>query len=294
MTRSLAYCALACVSAFGAAWAVVVALPGAHPLLVAFCADVAATIAVFGFSLAFDNSSFYDPYWSVAPLPIAAYFALHTGAAAASGVRTVLILVLVAAWGVRLTYNFLRGWQGLSHEDWRYVDMRQKAGRAYWLVSFLGIHFFPTLMVFAGCLPLYAALMHGTRALNAWDVLAFTVTAAAIAIEALADEQLRRFRLRTDRTPDEIMESGLWAWSRHPNYFGEMLFWWGLFLFALAAAPGYAWTGLGAAAITTMFNVVSLRLLETRMLERRPHYAARVRSVPAFFPYRRPAKSRAS
>lgn len=87
------------------------------------------------------------------------------------------------------------------------------------------------------------------------------------------------------------MDQGLWARSRHPNYFGEMLFWWGIWLFALAAHPASAWTGAGALAITIMFHVVSLRLLETRMKERRPAYAARVRQLPAFVPYGRLSKS---
>jgi steroid 5-alpha reductase family enzyme len=293
MGRSLFYCGIAYAVALAAAIAVGDLLQGLHPLWIALTADVVATAVVFGFSYAFDNSSFYDPYWSVAPVPLAVYFALQP--LAADGIpssRAFLVLVLVTAWGARLTYNFLRGWGGLDHEDWRYVDLRNKTGRAYWLVSFLGIHTFPTLMVFAGCLPIYAALAPGARPLNALDALATCVTLAAIAIEAIADAQLRRFRLRTDRTTDEILDSGLWAWSRHPNYLGEMLFWWGLWGFALAAGPGNAWTVAGAAAITLMFHVVSLRLLETRMLERRPAYAAHVRRVPAFVPYRWPRKQR--
>ncbi len=295
MARSLFYCGFAYAVAFAAAVATAVLLEGAHPLWIALAADVVATRVVFGFSLACDTSSVYDPYWSVAPVPLAIYFALQPLAAAALDTgRAALVLVLVSAWAVRLTYNFLRGWGGLDHEDWRYVDIREKTGRAYWPVSLLGIHLFPTLMVFAGCLPIYAAFTSGTRPLNLLDALAAAVTIAAIAIEAIADAQLRRFRLRTDRRPHEILDSGLWAWSRHPNYFGEMLFWWGLWLFALAAGPGNAWTVAGAAAITLMFHVVSLRLLEARMLERRPHYAAHVRSVPAFVPYRWPRKQRAA
>ena len=294
MARSLSLCFAAYVAALIAALAVGSSMSGAQPLLVALAADVAATLVVFAFSVALDNSSMYDPYWSVAPLPIALYFALQPGRTLITlGPRGWLLLVLVAVWSVRLTYNFLRGWQGLAHEDWRYVDMRQKTGRAYWLVSLLGIHLFPTLMVFGGCLPLYAALARGARPLNFVDALAALVTGLAIAIEAIADAQLRRFRLRRDRRPDEIMDRGLWAWSRHPNYFGEMAFWWGLWLFALAAGPGNAWTVAGALAITLMFHLVSLRLLETRMLERRPAYAERVRSVPAFVPYRRAGKVRA-
>jgi steroid 5-alpha reductase family enzyme len=295
MARSFFYCGIAYAVALAAAVAVANVLQGLHPLWVALAADVVATAVVFGFSFAFDNSSFYDPYWSVAPVPLAVYFALQPLASDEfPSPRALLALLLVAAWAARLTYNFLRGWGGLDHEDWRYVDIRLKTGRAYWLVSFLGIHLFPTLMVFAGCLPLYAAFERGARPLNLLDGLATVVTLTAIAIEAIADAQLRSFRLRSDRKPEEILDGGLWAWSRHPNYFGEMLFWWGLWLFALAAGPGNRWTVAGAAAITLMFHVVSLRLLETRMLERRPEYAAHVRRVPAFLPYRWPRKQRAA
>lgn len=291
MARSLFYCGLAYVVALVAAIIAAELLQGLHPLWVALGADVVATLVVFGFSVAFNNSSFYDPYWSVAPVPLALYFALQPLAADTFGaVRGVLVLLLVAAWATRLTYNFLRGWGGLDHEDWRYVEIRVKTGRAYWPVSLLGIHLFPTLMVFAGCLPIYAVFSSVPRALNLLDGLATVVTAAAIAIEALADAQLRRFRLRTDRRPDEILDTGLWAWSRHPNYLGEMLFWWGLWLFAIAADRDSAWTAVGPAAITLMFHVVSLRLLETRMLERRPAYAEHVRNVPAFVPFRIPRK----
>jgi steroid 5-alpha reductase family enzyme len=245
-------------------------------------------LVVFGFSMALDNSSMYDPYWSVAPLPLGVYFALQSRPGLEDiSPRAVLVLGLIAFWGIRLTYNFLRGWHGLRHEDWRYVQMRQKTGRAYWLVSLLGIHTFPTLMVFAGCLPLHAALAPGAHPLNILDISAAIVTAAAIVIEMVADAQLRRFKLRANPDPNDIMDRGLWARSRHPNYFGEMMFWWGLWLFALAAGPGNTWTGVGALAITLMFHVVSLRLLQTRMLERRPAYAQRIRSVPAFVPSRK-------
>jgi steroid 5-alpha reductase family enzyme len=288
MARSLFFCVAAYAAALLAAVALGDSLRELHPLLVALAAAVAATLVVFAFSVALDNSSMYDPYWSVAPLPIALYFALQPRRSFGEiDARAWLLLALVGVWAVRLTYNFWRGWRGLAHEDWRYVDIRNQTGRAYWLVSLLGIHGFPTLMVFGGCLPLYAALAPGARPLNFVDAIATAVTLLAIAIEAVADAQLRRFRLRRDRAPDEILDQGLWAWSRHPNYFGEMAFWWGLWLFAIAAGPGNAWTGAGALAITLMFHLVSLRLLETRMLERRPAYAERVRSVRAFLPFPR-------
>jgi steroid 5-alpha reductase family enzyme len=287
LTRALGICALAYAAALAGAWAVAhwFVLSGQHPLWIALAADVAATVVVFGFSVALNNSSLYDPYWSVAPPLIGGYFALQLSAAEVNGARQILVLALVSIWGIRLTYNFLRGWNGLGHEDWRYVEIRHKTGRAYWLVSLLGIHLFPTLIVFAGCLPLYASLATGTRPLGVLDLVATALTTTAIAFEATADAQLRRFRTKPDRPRDEILATGLWAWSLHPNYFGEMLFWWGLFVFALAAAPGQLWTGAGALAITFMFRFVSLRLIETRMRERRPAYADHARDRSVFVPW---------
>jgi len=153
-------------------------------------------------------------------------------------------------------------------------------------VSLLGIHLFPTVIVFVACLSLFPALSAGTRPFGLIDVIALVVTAAAIGLEATADEQLRRFR-RTAGGPGRTLASGLWAWSRHPNYVGEMLFWWGLFLFGLAADPSWWWTIVGPLAITLMFVFVSVPMLDRRMLARRPDYAARMRKVSALVPFRR-------
>jgi steroid 5-alpha reductase family enzyme len=203
-----------------------------------------------------------------------------------SGLRQGLVLALVGWWAVRLTWNWARGWHGLHHEDWRYVDLRASSGSAYWLVSFVGLHLMPTLQVFLGCLPLWPALAVGTRPFGPLDVVATLVTAGAIAIEQRADNQLRAFR-RAQPPPEAILASGLWAWSRHPNYFGEMGFWWGLWLFALAADPGAWWTGVGALSITLMFRFASLPLVETRMLARRPGFAAHQRMVSMVVPWPR-------
>ena len=94
-----------------------------HPLAVVALADVAGTVVIFGSSVALRNSSMYDPYWSVVPPAITVYLF-------ASGARAWLVLALVFAWGIRLTCNWARGWPGMQHEDWRYVDIRRKTGRS--------------------------------------------------------------------------------------------------------------------------------------------------------------------
>ena len=143
---------------------------GWHPIAVALAADVAATVAIFVASFLFRNSSFYDPYWSVAPPLIALYFVLRPVSSSVDGLRVFFVFALVLAWAVRLTWNWARGWQGLGHEDWRYRRLQQQTGRAYWLVSFTGIHLMPTFWVFVGCLPLYPALAAATRPFGVLDV----------------------------------------------------------------------------------------------------------------------------
>ncbi|MCA9773465.1 MAG: DUF1295 domain-containing protein [Myxococcales bacterium] len=260
------------------------ALGDVHPLWRVAGADVAATLVIWVFSAVHRNSSFYDAYWSVAPVPIAFFLMAGPAPPDASVTRQNVVFALVGIWAARLTYNWYRQWTGLGHEDWRYVELRREHGRLFPLVDFFGIHFFPTVLVFLGCLSLWPALAVGTRAFGWLDVAAGIVTAGAIAIEAAADQQLRRF-VMGPRKPDAILATGLWAYSRHPNYFGETSFWWGLWLFGLAAAPEYWWTIVGPLAMTGLFLFVSIPMMDERMAARRPGYAAHRKRVSGFVPW---------
>ena len=249
---------LGLVGAIAAGWS----FRGAHPLAVAAIADAVGTVIIFAFSRLYDNSSLYDPYWSVAPIVIAAWL-WFVGDPVVT--RAVVVAALVCAWGVRLTWNWARGWSGLDHEDWRYVDLRAKHGRRYWLVSFAGIHFFPTALVFAGCLSLYPALVVGGAPLGWLDLVAALVTGGAIALQGVADNQLMRFR--ATKAHGERLKSGVWAYLEYPNYVGEMGLWWGLWLFGMAAAPACWWTVVGPASITALFVFVSIPLKRQRLQE---------------------------
>lgn len=265
-----------------------------HPLWVVLAADVAATIAVFVFSLVFRNSSIYDAYWSVAPMAIAGYF-IAKGQADTCLVRQLLVFAVVSVWGGRLTFNWWRQWTGMAHEDWRYVQLQQQTGRAYWLVSFAGIHMFPTFLVYLGCLSLYPALVAGTTHFNLLDVLGLITCSVAIWTEATADKQLYRF-VQGKPAPGSILNSGLWRHSRHPNYLGEIMFWWGLFFFALASGWQYWWCVSGPLAINLLFVFISIPLHEKRSLARRPQYAEHMMQVPRLVPRLRglwPSKNKA-
>jgi steroid 5-alpha reductase family enzyme len=252
------------------------------PLLTVLAADVAATIVVFIASRATDNTSMYDAYWSAVP-PVVVLFFVQVAEPGVPVLRQVLVVALVWAWAVRLTANWARGWPGIGHEDWRYGLARDN-GRSYWLQSFFGFHLFPPLQVYLGCLPLYAAVSVGTIGIGVFDVVATVVTGGAIVLETVADEQLRAFN-RT-KSPGDICTVGLWAWCRHPNYLGELSFWWGLWLFGLAADPAWWWTVVGPLAMTAMFAFASIPMIDTRSAERRPGYADHMARVPALLPRR--------
>lgn len=248
----------------------------------ALAADLVATVVIFGFSLGYRNSSFYDAYWSVIP-PLLAFHWYALAPTDIDPMRALCVLVLVSLWALRLTANWALHWGGLGHEDWRYPLVRQKAGRFAVAADFAGIHLFPTLQVFLGCLPVYVVMSLGTAPFGLLDLLAAAVTLGAILIETLADRQLHAFSAR--RKPGTFIQEGLWAWSRHPNYFGELSFWWGLMLFGLAAAPAaWPWVIPGALAMTLMFCFASIPLMEQRSLARRPGYADYRRRVSALVP----------
>lgn len=244
-------------------------------------ADLAATVAVFGVSRTLDNSSVYDAYWSVAPPVIA--FGLLCASDVGSSPRALIVCLLITTWAARLTYNWWRGWTGMGHEDWRYVDLRASMGRLYWFVSFGGLHLFPTLLVYVGCLALLAVMDPSARDLGLLDLVATCVTAAAIATEAVADKQLHDF-VASKPPPDEVMTRGLWGRCRHPNYLGEVGLWYGLALFGLAADPSAWWVAIGPLVMTALFVFISIPMIEKRMLRKRPAYADIIARYPKLLP----------
>jgi steroid 5-alpha reductase family enzyme len=282
-SAAFAFVIAAYIVAGAVAWFVTRLMRGSPIWAIVAVADVAATLVVFAFSKIYDNSSIYDPYWSVAPIGIAAALALDAAAPGVPAVRRCLVVGLVFIWGTRLTLNWARGWRGRGHEDWRYVDLRRKTGKAYWPVSLFGLHLMPTFSVYLGCLAFYPALCTGTRPLGVLDFVAALVTAGAITLETAADEQLRAFRRRSDQA-ERIMDSGLWRRSRHPNYLGEITFWWGIFLFGLAGDSSAFWAVIGPLWITALFAFISVPMMDRRHLARRPGYAELMGRVPALLP----------
>lgn len=254
------------------------------PIVIVGLADLAATIVIFLSSLITNNSSIYDPYWSVAPLPIAFFWLVQPGSNGLANPRHLLIFTLLCLWAIRLTANWAMQWRGLKHEDWRYQDIRKGTGVFYWPVSFLGIHLMPTILVFLGSMAFWPTLSDHSSQLTWLDGVAALVTLLAILIEGTADLQMRRWR-RASPADKQASPSGLWSLSRHPNYFGEVLFWWGLYLFVPLMYPSFRWAIVGPLAILLLFLGISVPLMERHLLARHPLYAEYRQRVSTFFPW---------
>ncbi|UCF96430.1 MAG: DUF1295 domain-containing protein [Spirochaetaceae bacterium] len=285
-TGALLVCLGVYIAALAAALLAGRLLRSGHPLFVAFIADLVATIVIFAFSVIFDNSSFYDPYWSVAPPLLALYWLTAAGIPATANARSLLVLALVVLWSVRLTFNWARRWRGMEHEDWRYRGFRERYASLYWPVSFLGIHLFPTIIVFLACLSLYPVMAFGGgvgRSFELLDLLAALVTVTAITVEATADRQLHRFT-KDSAKPDQILCKGLWARCRHPNYLGEVLFWWGLYLFCLASSPDHWWFIIGPVVMSGLFFGISVPMMDRHLRARKSGYAEHMQRIPALIP----------
>ncbi|NVK27155.1 MAG: DUF1295 domain-containing protein [Flavobacteriia bacterium] len=242
-------------------------------------ATIWMTLVVFLGSLLARNASVYDAYWSVAPI----YFtlALPWFVAETLDARSILFMMMVFAWGVRLTANWVYTWSGLNHQDWRYTELREKTGKWYPLVNLFGIHLFPTIMVYVAFLPsLY--VFTGPSSFSFVDILAFIIGAGAILLQGTADFQMHQFRKHRKKG---INQKGLWKYSRHPNYLGEVLFWTAVFLFGLSSGMDF-WPGvLCPLAMLLMFIFISIPMMEKRQ-SKKPGWSEYVRKTGMLLPKR--------
>lgn len=258
--------------------------------LVALLAVALLLTTVWAVHLRDHDASIVDPVWGAAIWTVGAVYTLDAGAAW-TGARMVALL-LAGAWALRLGVH-LHVRHGLVGEDRRYRAMREKRGEDWWWQSLPVVFLLQAALAWVVALPLMA-LGTGPRALSPLVALGFLVALGGFLFEAVADGQLARYKHTNAQEPAGegdrgVMDQGLWGLSRHPNYFGEAVFWWGLGLAALATG---AWWGLlGPALITFMLLKVSgVAMTEADIAERRPAYRDYVRRVNAFIPGRpRPA-----
>ena len=219
--------------------------------------DLIATLFVFIFSVILDNASVYDPYWSVQPIVILAAFAFKKELT----LIRALMLIAVSLWGIRLTANWAYTFGDLTHQDWRYTMLEEKTGSLYPVINLLGIHIVPTLVVYGCIIPAAFVFVHDGVPTRPLSVVFIALSVAAFTLQGIADIEMHKYR-KNRSTP--FIRVGLWKNSRHPNYLGEILMWWGVGLAAFASVPDAPHLILGAMANTVLFLFVSIPMADKR------------------------------
>lgn len=246
-----------------------------------FVLALALFSAVWFLSVLRTDASVVDIFWGPG-------FVLLAGSSALFGTgdldRSVLLTTLTTVWGVRLAVHIFRRSRGKG-EDFRYRQFRENGGRNFWWTSLIYIFWLQAALCFVVALPLQIGQAVPTDApLGATEWVGVLIWIAGFIVEVLADVQLGAF-LADPENRGTAMKYGLWRYSRHPNYFGECLVWWGIFLIALPV-PGGVYTVAGPLLVTFLLLKVSgVTLLEEGLKTRREGYAEYMESTSAFVPW---------
>ena len=247
------------------------------PLLLTFIILIALVCLLWLVSLACKDASIVDIFWGLG-FVVVAWICYFT--AQGFTPRKFLVTTLVTIWGLRLAlYLFWRN-HGKG-EDYRYQAMRKRMGKSFPWVSLFAVFIFQGVLIWLISLPIQAA-QASAEPLTAFDFIGATLWAIGLTFEAVGDWQLAAFK-SDPNNKGKVMERGLWRYTRHPNYFGDALLWWGVFCFAL---PNGWWTIVSPIAMTVLLLKISgVALLEKTLAKTKPQYAEYVRRTNAFLPW---------
>jgi steroid 5-alpha reductase family enzyme len=257
------------------------------------CLDILAGVVLGSWllSLVTREYSWVDRIWSIVPVT---YVAVFAGADGFADARLDVMLALVALWGIRLTFNYARkGGYAPGSEDYRWGVLRARTKPwQFQLLNFFFIALYQNVLLLLITLPAYTALRHRSP-FGAWDAVLAGLFLAFLVGETVADQQQWNFQqhkraaLDAGREPSRrFAQTGLFRYSRHPNFFFEQAQWWVVFVFgALAAGSPWQWTVVGAVLLTLLF-LGSTRFTETITLDRYPEYAQYQRRTSALVPWR--------
>jgi steroid 5-alpha reductase family enzyme len=238
-------------------------------------------VGVWLLSLVKKNASIVDVFWGLGFVLMA--WLTYTQASGYPA-RQMLLVILTSIWGLRLSFHILvRNWG--KGEDRRYQNWRAKQGERFWWVSLFTIFGTQALLLWVVSLVVQIGQLSPVPGrLTLWDSRGVLVWGVGFMFEAAADWQLARFKADPDNK-GKVMNRGLWAYTRHPNYFGETLIWWGLFLITFSIPYGY-WAIISPFVITFLLLKVSgVTLLEQTITKRRPEYRDYINNTSPFIPW---------
>jgi steroid 5-alpha reductase family enzyme len=261
-----------------------------NPLVIALCTTAGVCLFVWIASLITHDHSWVDRIWSIVPV---AYVWIFAGAAGLGNSRLDVMAVLVTIWGARLTFNFARkgGYSGV--EDYRWEILRERMKRwQFEIFNFFFIVIWQNIILLLIALPAFTAYENRATPLNSWDVVVAVVFFGFTIYETAADQEQWNFQnwKKAERTAGRdphprFVQTGLWRFSRHPNFFAEQAQWWTLAFFGVVAAGSLLqWTFVGAFLLTTLF-IGSTIFTESITKSRYPEYADYQARVSPIIPF---------
>lgn len=242
---------------------------------------MAMMLILWGISVFIKNVSIVDLFWGFGFVLTSAFYFLNTEG---TGIRKIILMSLVAIWGLRLSIYL--SWRNYGKgEDFRYRQFRKNYGeKRYWWLSFFQTFLLQGILMWLISAPLLGAQFYDqTRQLNILDYAGIALWLTGFMFEAGGDYQLAIFKA-DPANKGKVLDSGFWRYTRHPNYFGDSAIWWGYALICMAA--GSYIPVLGSVLMTALIIKVSgVALLEKSLMEQKPQYREYIEKTSTFLPW---------
>ena len=231
-------------------------------------ANVVSTIVIYIIGCIYKTASIYDPYWSIQTVVIYICLMIYYKTI---NVGNVIFLICILFWAIRLTYNFIHGFNDISYIDWRYKMLKEKTNKLYPIVNLLGIHLVPTLIVYFASIPSFLYVINNND-FELINVIGLLIMIFATLLELISDYNMIQFKkVRKDK--NEIINIGLWKYSRHPNYLGEILFWYGVAITFILSNVSLWYVIIGAILNTLLFVFISIPMAENHLSSYKENYS---------------------
>lgn len=248
-------------------------------ILINLAVVIVFMVSLWVISLVLTDASIVDPCWGLGYVIVAWSTAVQVGFEQA---RTILLLTLLSLWGLRLAGYLV--WRNRDKgEDRRYAAMREKHGEKFWWVSLITVFLLQGILIWFISLTYQSGMYYAAVAPMGWiAVVGVLIWGVGFFFESVGDYQMARFKADPE-SKGQVMNKGLWRYTRHPNYFGDFCVWWGLFFVAATAS---SWWTIGGPLLMSilLLKVSGVTLLEGDIEERRPGYAEYKKQTNAFFP----------
>ncbi len=251
-------------------------------LVVILLSDIAATFGIYLISVIYKSPSIYDPYWSVQTFMIGLSLMIEFDS---FSVGAILFLIVVGLYSARLTINFIITFNDITYIDWRYVKIREKYPKFFLLISLFGIHMMPTLLVYAASLPFFMYIINLLE-FSPIDLIGLIIMLLGIIISLVSDIEMHRFK-KYRKSNKDLINKGLWKYSRHPNYFGEITFWVGMAFVYFLRVPDEFYFIFGALGIYLLFIFITIPLEENHLKKYKRNYEMYKKDHRMLLPFRK-------